>query len=253
MQATIDWCEHNYAVLNFIAEFWNTISGVAIAMSAFYFKYNYSYTFVIQHFKAVYYLLLLTSLGTILFHATLLFPFQLLDEIPMLLLSMVYSNVLRNLYLRTKVDNYWFKIIDKSQIPCYLMMLSIPYIYTIHSKLQILAFHTLLKIYETQIVYMLYNIINKIDTVFFDSLAQEFIINNYLKNRTKLTNCVYKGLLCYATSVSIWCLENLFCSGLHNYQLHAVWHIISSIGIYQLNNILRLLYDIDQDIKRLEN
>lgn len=111
--ATIDWCEANYEVTHYIAEFWNTLSNLIMILFPLYALY-WSYI----HIKHANYLkkksphkwkiyfkiptsiilchlaLLLVGLGSWSFHMTLLYPMQLLDEIPMLFCSavLIYSN-----------------------------------------------------------------------------------------------------------------------------------------------------------------
>ena len=114
--STIDWCEENYQVTSYIAEFWNTISNLVIILLPLYGIYwslklrskyrslkkqqkNLSLnpigsfkvptTIIFCHIG-----LLLVGLGSWLFHMTLLYPMQLLDEIPMLwgMSFFIYAN-----------------------------------------------------------------------------------------------------------------------------------------------------------------
>lgn len=261
-KSTVDWCEANYSVTYSIAEFWNTLSGIAIAISAVLFKLQYQYVFSNKYFFINYVCLLTTSIGTILFHATLLFLFQLLDELPMLLISMTYVELLNSLRLVVKQKRVL------SQNVTFALISVIPIAYMIHHSLQIILFHTLLKLYEYNVLYILFYTINNLDNVFqsilnknmgsdvdhhfFKNLSYQLYNKNYLKERMTLTNHIYKGVFCYVLGVFLWCLENLFCVHLQHLQLHALWHVFSSIGIYHLNNIVRILYDIDQILHKIE-
>ena len=82
--STINWCETNYEVSYYIAEFWNTITNLGMIIPPIYGLINcrqlgieprYSYSFI---------LLLLVGIGSWMFHMTLRFDMQLLDEIPMM-------------------------------------------------------------------------------------------------------------------------------------------------------------------------
>jgi len=82
--ASIDWCESNYVVSPYIAEFWNTVSSLyisAISMFGFYLAYK-------QKAEKRLYLswigLWVVGIGSALFHATLLYSNQLADELPMI-------------------------------------------------------------------------------------------------------------------------------------------------------------------------
>lgn len=107
--ATIDWCESNYAVTHYIAEFWNTISNLVMILFPLYGVYwswkhtayaqrnstptnrlfEVSSTIVWCHIGLV-----MVGIGSWAFHMTLLYPAQLLDELPMIFGSafLIYGN-----------------------------------------------------------------------------------------------------------------------------------------------------------------
>ena len=82
--ASIDWCEANYAVSEYVVEFWNTVSSLLITAAGVYdigvvrrcrgttMEYTMGVLFI------------LVGLGSAAFHGTLKFEYQLWDEIPML-------------------------------------------------------------------------------------------------------------------------------------------------------------------------
>jgi len=81
--STLDWCEANYEVSYFIAEFWNTVSNLSMIippLCGIIHCYEYGLEKV---FTLNYVLLLLTGIGSWMFHMTLLYEMQLLDELPM--------------------------------------------------------------------------------------------------------------------------------------------------------------------------
>ena len=92
--ATIDWCENNYEVTNYIAEFWNTLSNLVMILLPIYGIYwsikqkrskKKLNNFVIRNSTlSVYFALMMIGSGSWLFHMTLLYPMQLLDELPMI-------------------------------------------------------------------------------------------------------------------------------------------------------------------------
>ena len=110
--ATIDWCEANYEVTFYIAEFWNTLSNLVLIlfpMYAIYWSYKLirmakqskkklqtiSSQFTIPTAVILCHLgLIIVGLGSWMFHMTLLYPMQLLDELPMIYGSgvLVYAN-----------------------------------------------------------------------------------------------------------------------------------------------------------------
>ncbi|KAK6455338.1 ceramidase [Scheffersomyces xylosifermentans] len=82
--STIDWCEENYVVSTYIAEALNTITNsvfIALAAFAIFHAYNNKLEprFLLTGFG-----FLLVGIGSWLFHMTLRYQFQLLDELPMI-------------------------------------------------------------------------------------------------------------------------------------------------------------------------
>ncbi|CAI5759569.1 unnamed protein product [Candida verbasci] len=82
--STIDWCEENYVVSPFIAEALNTTTNsvfIALALFAIYHAYlnKLETRFIFTAFG-----FLLVGIGSWLFHMTLRYHFQLLDELPMI-------------------------------------------------------------------------------------------------------------------------------------------------------------------------
>lgn len=97
--SNVDWCEPNYLRSFYIAEFYNTISNLPLItlatigiINAFSKRELFGYRFVI-----VYCFLWLVGIGSFMFHMTLLYPFQLLDELPMIFGSLVFLYILTDL------------------------------------------------------------------------------------------------------------------------------------------------------------
>ncbi|GFN73998.1 ankyrin repeat and mynd domain-containing protein 1 [Plakobranchus ocellatus] len=76
--STIDWCEENYVVTKYIAEFWNTLSNFVLIGGPFImlsqcFKNNLERRFVIA-----FSLISVIGVGSLLFHMTLQYSMQVL-------------------------------------------------------------------------------------------------------------------------------------------------------------------------------
>ncbi|RLV91935.1 Alkaline ceramidase YDC1 [Spathaspora sp. JA1] len=82
--STIDWCEENYVVSRYIAEAVNTLTNtVFIILATFSFVHAYRNQLETRFlFSALGFLLV--GIGSWLFHMTLKYHFQLLDELPMI-------------------------------------------------------------------------------------------------------------------------------------------------------------------------
>ncbi|KAK6200903.1 ceramidase [Scheffersomyces amazonensis] len=82
--STIDWCEENYVVSDYIAEALNTVTNsifIALATFAIYHAYR---NHLEPRFLFTGFGFLLVGIGSWLFHMTLMYHFQLLDELPMI-------------------------------------------------------------------------------------------------------------------------------------------------------------------------
>lgn len=87
--ATIDWCESNYELSYYIAEFWNTLSNLAFIVPQLT-----QYIALSKHksvelvFRRAFLSLALVGLGSLCFHMTLARPMQMFDETSMILVSL---------------------------------------------------------------------------------------------------------------------------------------------------------------------
>lgn len=71
--STLDWCESNYEVTYYIAEFWNTVSNLAMilpSITAFYYSWRND---VEKRFMLLFTLFGLVGFGSWAFHMTLLY------------------------------------------------------------------------------------------------------------------------------------------------------------------------------------
>lgn len=82
--ASVDWCEANYVKTYYIAEFYNTLSSVAILLAAGYSTYKAVRAGLRKRLILPIALMAVVGVGSIAFHGTLLFPGQALDELPMI-------------------------------------------------------------------------------------------------------------------------------------------------------------------------
>lgn len=295
LKSTIDWCESNYIVSNYIAEYWNTLSGLCIILSGVFFKFNNNEWLNNNikyelNFNNICNYLILVGVGTMLFHGTLLYPFQLLDELPMLLVANEYIKLLTRLRMSNMIFSYksivYFKNITQY---IYIPLLFISSIYFIHPNLQIVTFHITLKIVEGSLLFILYNLSKSLNKIAYyqicdkDKMENKFEtekiqnicsfsliddgrrvkavsknnilkkeqenIKQYIIKRGELKKVTQISLYLYSTSLFLWVLENLFCEYVSKYaQLHAIWHLLSSIGIYYLNNIMQKYVELDKII-----
>ena len=84
----MDFCEPNYAVSYYFAEFFNSMSSIPFCLQGLIgLVLTHKYATKEFRFKLCYFSLMLVGFGSFLFHASLLYKYQLLDELPMLLVA----------------------------------------------------------------------------------------------------------------------------------------------------------------------
>lgn len=297
LPSSISWCESKYKVVPYIAEFWNTLTGICLIVSGLLF-YKNNQSLISAHFSRIIGLLIFVGIGTMLFHSTLYYPFQLLDELPMILLCNEYLVLLMSLETTQKtLSETHLYILNNGLFYSYSMIPFIIVSYFIHPMLQVVSFHITLKISEISIVLILYKLSTTLNHIvyskiykrqellrqhrqtnrekllskqcsfnlkkdsknIYDSLNETALlhivqknIKQYIKYRSELKNTIRLGLYFYGISMGIWCIENMFCKYVQPLQLHAIWHLLSSIGVYYLNTIMKIHITIDEFTYRNE-
>ena len=234
--ATINWCEINYEVTYYIAEFWNTISNLVMILFPIYGIYwSYVHTqyafdvetkenFKTRFFKIPYSVLfshlglMVVGLGSWMFHMTLLYPMQLLDEIPMVFGSgiIIYANY--DLILCSfKLDEQQKRSnrINKSEpwtIKAFLWKI-------FESRL---AVALILVVYCVIFVYVYLYVWNN---PIFHEMAYGIMVfvvvfvNFYNIHRYKLSKKLYVlSLLYYTLGFLLWNIDNNFCDYLVKYR-----------------------------------
>jgi hypothetical protein len=243
LKSTVDWCEENYAVTEYIVEFWNSITFFPILFSAIYWRRSFPRLFVFDKlFHHVFWYLVLVSLGTALFHGTLLYKFQLLDELPMVLVATKYISILMSLNQIVIVRNSFLNdLVNLFMQFKYTFIYLIVISYFLNPNYQIALFHGSLKLYESIIFILIYKLQKKLKII----ISYNPIFHIY---KNKISYHARMGLIFYAIAGLLWVSENLFCEYLQHLQFHAFWHIFSSMGIYHLNSVISYSYLINNII-----
>lgn len=207
------FCEYKYSTLPFIAEFYNTITGVALCLSSYlFYKNNKKLTGKLNRYLyQANYNLFIVGVGTIFFHGTLLYIFQLFDEIPMLLMTFDYIYILLSI---TK-SNYLYFYYTKYLL-CFIIIIS----YWVHPTLQIIVFFTS---FTTNVCFII--------------LLLDKIQSKYKSNST--ISKTYYLLIIGCIILLIWISDSLFCRYIQHFYLHSIWHIVTSILIYAFNDLLK--------------
>jgi len=218
MTSSIDFCESNYTIIPFIAEFHNTWSSLlisafgAIGMAQTNMLTNYS-TFM------SYFLLFAVGIGSALLHSTLHWVGQSLDELPMLWVASSILYTFGNAYY--KCDYYVFLAAIGTQTIIYCIG---RHIYSI--------FVITFCVYIGHIFLLLYL--------------------HPLRNSKKTLN---KSIYIFIIGSCAWIIDMNYCNSLLPYYnclpypftgitLHVVWHFCAGYAAYLL---IKVISDICND------
>ncbi|CAG5115483.1 unnamed protein product [Candidula unifasciata] len=214
--ATLDWCEENYVISYYVAEFWNTLSNAVMIFAPLVmvyvgYKENHEKRFIYSFLA-----LSVVGIGSWLFHMTLKYTMQLMDELPMIWGSSIQ---IYSLYLIKSKPGEESVILQLALIG-YCIIVTLVYI-LINDPI----FH--------QVSY---------------AIMVFFIVG--LASRVCLTTKCNKSfflvsLLTYILGFLLWNIDNVYCSNLRSirnqfvgrssamlFECHAWWHIFAGSGAY---------------------
>ncbi|XP_038050570.1 alkaline ceramidase 3-like [Patiria miniata] len=220
--STLDWCEVNYVVTPYIAEFWNTVSSLVLV---FIPVLDLVYTKLTApkwvHMEWRNYMACLAfisvGLGSLLFHMSLLYESQLLDELPMIWGTCVL------VYL-------FFENNSKPSSQSYALVLFLILYSSAVTAIYILVINPIFH----QIAFMF------LVTAAFGRGAYCFF---YLKMDCSPVLFFLSVLLFFCGGV-LWLLDNGLCTHLRHIrsvvpaplgaglQLHAWWHVLAGLGAH---------------------
>jgi len=95
--SNVDWCEQNYQYSSYFAELWNTLSNIPMIVLGVFGIISSLRLRIGYRFPLGYFTLAVVGVGSWMFHMTLLYKYQLMDELPMILGSLVYLYILLDL------------------------------------------------------------------------------------------------------------------------------------------------------------
>ncbi|KAJ2720023.1 alkaline ceramidase ydc1 [Coemansia sp. Benny D115] len=219
--STIDWCEENYLVSKFIAEFWNCLTNgmfVVLAVLGMSSAIRYRHG---KRVAAFYMAHMLVGIGSAFFHATLKYTTQLLDELPML-----YCCAFA-LYSLIEVDR---KLKYGIKLPLALIAFQTAITLTYLFWLQSPEFH--------QVAFAG----TALGSVFFARRRVREMPRISDHTRRLFTRLHLLGHVGMWGGFFVWNLDNIFCHQLRTYrshvgapwdaflQLHGWWHILTAYG-----------------------
>ncbi|CAG8737336.1 3403_t:CDS:2 [Cetraspora pellucida] len=216
--SSVDWCESNYVHSHYIAEFWNSVSSIAmIILGEVGARINPCNSF---RFKLAFRLISVVGTGSFLFHGTLTSQMQALDEVPMvwtaitLLHPLIETNFGR--------QGIWLPI---TQVICAIFCTLA--VTVAKGTLQFIFFHITFGLLEIALLVLM-------SRIYFKKGASHPAVKHLFE----------RGIMIYALGVIVWLVDMHFCDYVNspflpfNPQLHAFWHIFASTGLYFLVTLI---------------
>lgn len=211
--ANTNWCEKDYAVSPYVAEFGNCLSSLAIVLNGIYGIWRH-WRKTEDRFFYAYFIFIVVGLGSALFHGTLRREFQLLDELPMVWGNSIFIYVVKCMYNKLGAPTRSALIWSLAGITA-LASLCIIFFDKEDQTIFLLT-------YGSGVCYLLY----------------ESRKMNKALNPKKKVLLMETAILFYVGGFFLWLCDRLFCrniiAGLHvrSMYLHCFWHLGAGIGTF---------------------
>ncbi|CAB3985744.1 alkaline ceramidase 3-like [Paramuricea clavata] len=275
--STLDWCEENYAVTRYVAEFWNTITNYFMVVPPLLAALRCHQLGLDTRFLLSFLSFMGIGVGSTLFHATLQYKMQLLDELPMIYCTyiMLYcvlacdneprkKNVGLKLFLT--VCNILVTVVYVVFVNplifqwVYGLSVAVLIISTVHSaRYHRFIYISFLDLYCTPnlvlmhtsyfLIFVKSNNKNEKKEVHFSS-----------RKHNVSQGLSFSAFVCYGIGFILWNIDNAFCTHVRYFrglipwpfnalgQLHGWWHCFAAFGGY-----FQILYTIDLRVKCMKN
>jgi len=221
--SSLDWCEENYILTPYIAEFWNAISNLTFIILMIRGVQSVRETQGEMRFYLGYISIAVVSIGSFAFHASLKHEAQMADELPM-----IYSTC-----IIIFSSSQMFKPRYKELTAFFLSFLSV-FITVYHLYARDPIFH--------QVSFAILNVVMVAYTL--DHLV--FLSKKFPSKAKELRWVFLYSLGTYVGGFAIWNLDTLACDQLRELRLsvgypfrvllegHMWWHVLTAIGTYAI-------------------
>lgn len=219
--STIDWCESNFEVSEYIAEFWNTVSSLFILVSPLMGLFHMKNQNLERRCHFMMLVMIVIGIGSILFHSTLRYSMQLMDEVPMI-------------YGTSAICYFLFEV----KKPPNSANVKLIVLLTLYCVAFTISYLTVKNPYIHETMFLILVAVNVLC-----GFKMVFDKGAHLSSNCKKLFAI--GIVMYVFSGLTWNGDNHLCSGLQNLrarhvphwmspitQLHAWWHFFSGIGTY---------------------
>ncbi|KAJ1956244.1 alkaline ceramidase ydc1, partial [Linderina pennispora] len=212
--ASIDWCETNYELTPYIAEFFNSWSSLAMVILGEACAYMNPTGH--KGFTALGHSITVVGLGSWLFHATLKYSMQMADELPMIWAIAI------SLYLAVTMQFKSHQMAFKWGLISWTAFTTVMTACT-SGKLEFVVFQTTFNLFSIAMVYMTWRAKRDLERADMPEISRLF----------------FHGLKWYALAGTVWLIDTNLCQYINghdstsvlpfNMQLHAWWHVFASL------------------------
>lgn len=234
--AIIDWCEENYVVSHYIAEWSNTISNSMFLLTASYSTWCAYRNHLEKRFILIGLGFALVGVGSWLFHMTLKFKYQLLDELPM-----VYATSIPAWSVFVEFNwSTWRANLKQTNAPLSRQLWFLMGVFSFTTFLTIIY----LKLHIVALFQILYGILTLTVVAISSLFAYHLESDNPLVKRNLYTT-MGLGIITFSMGFIFWEMDQWFCPfWIHirrQYlklplgvllELHGWWHLLTGIGVY---------------------
>ena len=229
--STLDWCEENYTVSHFIAEFNNTLSNLNYIFLALVGLYSCKTVYSTRAIILSYLGVLVVGVGSFLFHMTLTYRMQLSDELPMIYCTLVCVHA--SIHLRSSKYSY----LTASMFTIYSVLVTLIYIENRDPLFHEFAYGCTVILFFGAPIYQM------------NRLATE-----YSSRIPRLARMFATNALVFLAGFALWNIENRYCVVFREiktsvgyplrlvFELHSWWHFMTGYGSYGMVVHLQVMH-----------
>ena len=203
--ANTNWCEPDYVISQYIAEFWNTVSSFLIFFYGIYGIYVHHW--VERRFFSALFCFIVVGLGSAAFHATLWRSMQLLDELPMLWSNSAFIYVVHFMERRGTAN------------AVFVLLLSIV---TFIVTVCVIKFDK-----DDQIIFLL-----SYGTGVMFLMYQSILLRKKYKKTQENVDLGLFSVFLYLLGFCVWLTDRRYCHLVQHLHLHSLWHFFAGTGTF---------------------
>eukprot|EP00434_Breviolum_minutum_P031451 symbB.v1.2.027816.t1/scaffold2876.1/size118008/4 len=203
--ASVNWCERDYVISFYVAEFANSLTSLCIVMSGIYGIYAHAKAVEFRYIAA-FISFIVVGLGSFAFHATLTRSMQLLDELPMVWINSIFIYICRTI----EDEPGHVRLSEMIVLICLTLVATLAII-----RLDTENQNVFLLCYGTGVIYLV------------QSSYQ------FCKRSTGNAQLLFwVAMVSYASGFLLWLVDRNHCASIWWLYLHTFWHFGADLGTF---------------------